>query len=346
MKTMLAARYLGPERLEAAELPVPVIGEEEALVQVDACGFCGSDISIVAGTHPRAKAPLTLGHEICGRIAQIATSRSDLAAGDLVTVYPLIFCGECHACTHGNAHVCRQLRLFGIDVDGGMAEYVKLPVSSLVRLPTTMPERLGTRIGALIEPLAVAVHGVARTSLEGVAVAAVLGAGPIGLMTALVAQAQGVPHVIVSDILPSRRELAASLGLHVAEAGDDLRNTVMELSGQDGADLVFECAGAPSTAREMTALVRSRGVIVNLGVFKKPAEVDLQAINFKEIQILGSRVYERQDFDAAIELAMRLPLDHIVTHAFALQDVAAAFQKFRSGEVCKALILPGGNAER
>jgi len=340
MKTMLAARYLGPDRLQTDEIPVPAIGRGEALLAVEACGFCGTDLSIVAGTHPRARAPLTLGHEVSGRIVEIHTSESDLSIGDRVAVYPLIVCGECHACTHGNAHVCRRLRLFGIDVDGGMAEFVKLPASALIKLPDAMP----ARFGALIEPLAVAVHGVARTSLDGVELAAVMGAGPIGLMTALVAQARGVPHVLINDILPSRRELAASLGLHVVAAGDDLRDRVMELSGQNGADLLFECAGAPSTAREMTSLVRSRGAIVNLGVFKKPVEVDMQAINFKEIQVLGSRVYERRDFEHAIDLAMQLPLDRIVSHAFPLQDVVGAFQKFRAGEVCKALIVPAINA--
>jgi (R,R)-butanediol dehydrogenase/meso-butanediol dehydrogenase/diacetyl reductase len=336
MKTMLAARYLAPHRLEAMEIPIPAIGDEEALLEVEACGFCGSDISIVAGTHPRARAPLTLGHELCGRIVEISASRSKVASGDRVAVYPLICCGQCHACTHGNAHVCRNLRLFGFDADGGMAQYVKLPVSSLIKLPEAMPER----IGALIEPLAVAVHGVARASLDQVELAVVLCAGPIGLMTALVAQARGVGQVVVSDILASRMELAASLGLRVAAAGEELHNAVMELSNQNGADLLFECAGAPSTAQSMTALVRSRGAIINLGVFKKPVEVDMQSVNFKEIQLLGSRVYERADFAAGIELAKQLPLHRIVTHAFPLQQVSHAFEAFRLGQVCKALIVP------
>jgi 2-desacetyl-2-hydroxyethyl bacteriochlorophyllide A dehydrogenase len=223
-----------------------------------------------------------------------------------------------------------------------MAEYVRLPFSALIKLPDTLP----AQIGALIEPLAVAVHGVDRASLDGVRLAVVMGAGPIGLMTALVAGARGVPQVIISDVLPSRREIAMDLGLRVIPAGEELRSTVMELSDQNGADLIFECAGAPSTAREMTALVRSRGVIVNLGVFKKPAEVDLQAINFKEIQLVGSRVYDRGDFQGAIELAMRLPLERIVTHTFPLHRVKEAFQRFRSGEVCKALILPTGLGEQ
>jgi (R,R)-butanediol dehydrogenase/meso-butanediol dehydrogenase/diacetyl reductase len=336
MATMLAARYLGPHRVKSQEVAVPEIGNEEALIEVEACGFCGSDINIIAGTHPRAKAPLTLGHELSGRIIKLRTSVAELAIGDRVTIYPLISCGHCYACSHGYPHVCKDLKLYGFDVDGGMAQFVKLPVSSLIKLPDGM----SARVGALIEPLAVAVHGVARANLNQVKLAVVLGAGPIGLLTALVAQARGVPQVIISDVLTSRKEFAKSLGLRSVEAGEDLRRLVMELSGQNGADLIFECAGHPSSALEMSALVRSRGAIVNLGVFKKPVAIDMQAINFKEIEILGSRVYERKDFETAIDLAMNLPLERIVTHAYSLHDVGAAFEQFRSGEVCKALILP------
>jgi len=339
MKTMLAARYLGPNRVQAEETVVPELGEEEALVEVEACGFCGSDINIVAGTHPRAKAPLTLGHEITGTITEIRSSASSLRASDKVAVFPLITCGQCHACTHGNSHVCRQLRLYGIDLDGGMAQFVRLPVSSLLRLPA----ELSARIGALVEPLAVAVHGVGRASLEDVNLAVVLGAGPIGLLTALVVQESGVPNVVISDVNPARRSLAQKVGLNAVEAGEELRRLVMKSSNNDGADVLFECAGHPSTAIEMTAHVRSRGVIVNLGVFKQPVPVDMQAINFKEIEVRGSRVYARRDFEIAIDLASALPLDHIVTHAYPLQDVEAAFEQFRSGQVCKALILPNGD---
>jgi len=341
MKTMIAARYLEPNSVQPLEVSLPEIGREEALVEVEACGICGSDINIVNGTHPRAKAPLTLGHELSGRIVEVNSSKNEFAVGDLVTLFPLISCGHCHACTHCNSHVCRNLRLFGFDVDGGMAQFVKLPVKSLLKLPGGMP----ARTGALIEPLAVAVHGVARTSLEGVELAAVLGAGPIGLLTALVAKARGIKHVIISDVMPSRQELARSFGLNTAEAGQSLKNQVMEISNQNGADLLFECAGHPSSAKEMTSLVRSRGVIVNLGVFKHPVQVDMQAVNFKEIEILGSRVYERKDFKTALDLAMQLPLERIVSHVYSLQDVSTAFEQFRSGEVCKVLISPAAAAQ-
>lgn len=341
METMLAARYLGPNQIEAQEVALPSIEPGEALVRVDACGFCGSDINIVAGTHPRAQAPLTIGHELSGRIVQIAGASNGLGVGDRVTTYPLISCGHCYACTHGTPHVCRQLRLFGFDVDGGMAEFVKLPTKSLLKLPDDMP----AHIGALIEPLAVAVHGVKRASLQDVKVAAVLGAGPIGILTALVAKARGIPHVLISDVLPSRLELAESVGLTAVSAGAEIRERVLSLSAQNGADLIYECAGHPSSAKEMTTLVRSRGMIVNLSVFKTPVEVDMQAINFKEVEIVGSRVYERKDFQAAIEMAMALPLEAIISREFPLHDVSDAFRLFRAGDVCKVMILPSAEEE-
>lgn len=340
MEMMLAARYLGPNRIEAQEVFLPKTRFGEALLEIEACGFCGSDINIVAGTHPRARAPLTIGHEISGRITQLNGPASGFVVGDLVTSYPLISCGTCYACTHGYAHVCRQLRLFGFDVDGGMAQFVRLPIASLMKLPLDMPPS----IGALIEPLAVAIHGVRRADLAAAEVVAVLGAGPIGILTALVAQARGVPHVLISDILQSRLELAQSLGLSVSRAGEDLRARTLDISGQNGADIVYECAGHPSSAREMTTLVRSRGTIVNIGVFKKPVDVDMQAINFKEISIVGSRVYERKDFEAAIDLAMKLPLDSLINREFALIDVSEAFRLFKAGKTCKVLILPTAGA--
>jgi (R,R)-butanediol dehydrogenase/meso-butanediol dehydrogenase/diacetyl reductase len=341
MGTMLAARYVGPNQIVTQEVTRPVPGAGEALVQVDACGFCGSDINIIAGTHPRAQAPLTVGHELSGRIIEMASGgESGLKLGDRVTMFPLISCGVCYACTHGNPHVCRILRLYGFDVDGGMAEYIKLPVASLMKLPEEMP----AQIGALIEPLAVAVHGVARADLADVTVAVVLGAGPIGLLTALVAKARGVANVIVSDVVAARLQLAESIGLRAVPAGKELMDVVMQLTDNNGADVCYECAGHPSSAREMTTLVRSRGVIVNLSVFKKPVEINMQAINFKEIEIVGSRVYERKDFQTAIDMAMTLPLAKIVSHAFPLESVSLAFQEFQSSNACKVLILPSGAA--
>ncbi|WP_446743262.1 zinc-dependent alcohol dehydrogenase [Silvibacterium acidisoli] len=335
-ETMRAAQFLGPHQLEIRTVALPAISEGEALVAIEACGFCGSDLSIFAGTHPRARAPLTVGHELAGRIVQIKDAVTGLRVGDRVTVFPLITCGKCYACTHGHSHVCRQLRLFGIDADGGMAQFAKLPASALIPLP----DDVSYEIGALIEPLAVVIHGISRVPFEDVQLAVVLGAGPIGLLTALVAKARGIPEVLVSDVLPHRRELAEQLGLRAVAAGEELRSLVMELSDNNGADVIYECAGHPSAALEVTELARSRGAIVNLSVFKKPVEIDMQAVNFKELEIFGSRVYERKDFEEALRLAPALPLAALITRTFPLDQAEAALQQFRAGEVCKAIIFP------
>lgn len=338
MAMMIAARYLGADRIEPAEVPVPSIGNGEALVRVDACGFCGSDLGIVSGLHPRARPPLTIGHEFCGRVQDIGENSGAFAPGDRVTAYPLISCGACLACRNGNAHVCRDLRLYGFDTDGGMAEFVRLPVPSLVRLSTDMPPN----VGAILEPLAVAVHGVSRAPVQASTTAAVLGAGPIGLLTALVARARGVPEVVITDVVPERLILAEKLRLRAVPAGEAFQRVLDETTGGEGADIVFECAGAPSSALGMTSLVRCRGTIVNLSVFKQPVPVDMQSVNFKEISVVGSRVYTRTDFDDAIELAGTLPVQAIITHSFPIAEVTAAFDLFRRREgVCKVIILPG-----
>ncbi len=333
---MRAAQYLGPGRIEAVEVARPGIGRGEALLSVEACGMCGSDLFILSGSHPRAKAPLTIGHEFCGRIVELDSGTNELREGDRVAAFPLIACGQCLMCRTGNAHVCRQLKLYGIDAPGGMAQFVKLPLSSLVPVGHMSP-----KIGALIEPLAVAVHGVRRAPLREAKTVAVIGAGPIGLLTALVAQNRGTALVIVSDVLPSRVELAKRLGLRAAAAGDEMTELINGSTDGEGADLVFECAGVGPTAASMIQLARCCGTVINLGVFKKPAEVDLQTLNFRQITLVGSRVYTREDFESAVRLAPELPLGPIVTDLFPLEDVGAAFQKFRTGEgVCKVLMQP------
>jgi 2-desacetyl-2-hydroxyethyl bacteriochlorophyllide A dehydrogenase len=337
-QTMLAARYLAPNRIEPVEVPIVPIGADDALIKVRACGFCGSDIGIISGVHPRARPPLTVGHEFCGVIAALGSAQSGIGLGDPVTVYPLISCGICSACRNDYPHVCSKLRLYGFDAEGAMAEYIRVPISSLIPLPPDMPPETG----ALIEPLAVAVHAVSRATWAVDTTAVVIGAGPIGLLTGLVAKARGVPQVLITDILHSRLQLAHEVGL-VAVHTDELSGIVAELTDGEGVDLVFECAGASGSARDMTAITRPRGTIVNVSVFKQPVPVDLQAVNFKELTLLGSRVYTRNDFAEAVRLASGLPLKKLITHRFPLHEAATAYARFKSGEgVCKVLVFPDG----
>ena len=341
MQTMQAARYLAPNQIEAQTISVPNPGPGEALVKVDACGICGSDVYIVSGKHPRAKAPLTIGHEFSGAIVEMgkgAASTTSLQVGDRVTAYPLISCGECYCCRKGLAHACRTLRLFGIDTEGGMAEYVKIPVERLFKLPKTM----SAEVGAMIEPLAVGIHAVNRTEVEPDFTAVVLGAGPIGLLNALVLKNRGLKQVFVTDVNPFRLELVKKLGmtpLHATE--QNVVETVKAATDGEGADVVFEAVGLPAAAMQMTDLARNRGTIVVVGVFKQPVEVQLPQMHFKELSIIGTRVYTREDYQEAIDIAESLPLQELVTHRYPLSEVSSAFELFRSGaDSCKVLLTP------
>ncbi len=333
---MLAARYLAPNCIQPVEVEQPLPAEGEALIEVEACGFCGSDLGIVHGVHPRAKAPLTIGHEFCGRVVEVRGGGGEVRTGDRVTLYPLISCGRCYVCRTGNPHVCRTLRLYGIDTDGAMARFVRAPANQLVKIPEAMP----ARVGALLEPFAVGLHAVSRTEVRREDTAVVLGAGPIGLITALSLRLAGVERIFVSEVQPYRLALAASLGFRAVDSADAAA-AIREATGGEGADVLFECAGYPPVALQMTDMVRPRGVIVNVGVFKKPAEVNLQAVNFRELTIIGSRVYTLDDFRRAVELSSAAPLEQLVTHEFPLSQVSEAFATFDGGDaVCKVLVRP------
>lgn len=341
MNTMHSARYLGPHRIEVLEQSLPTLSDGEALVQVEACGICGSDLNIFTGVHPRARPPLTPGHEFCGRVVDIRDAgESAINVSDRVAAYPLISCGRCFVCRQGNPHVCRKLKIYGFDMDGGMAEYVKLPVRNLVKIAASLP----AEFGAMIEPLAVGIHSFLRVPVQSEDSVLILGAGTIGLLVALIAKRRGVGSILVTDVAPARIELAKRLGFDILEASSSaLAAAILDRTGGEGADILFECSGSPDVALQMTDFVRCRGVIVNVGVFKKPVPVDLQAVNFKELHMVGSRVYSVEDFRQAVHMAFSIPIDKLVTQRFPLKQVGDAFGLLTSGaHVGKILVQVSG----
>lgn len=342
-RTMKAAVWAATDEVAYVDVPVPEVPAGWALVKVAYNGICGTDLSIVHGKHPRAKAPLVMGHEISGWVERAGATGS--AAGTLVTVEPLISCGKCKACRNGNSHVCRRLGLYGIDTDGGMAEYVALPPEVL----HPVPDGVDPRMAALAEPLAVAVHAVARSGMERGDVVAVYGAGPIGVLTALVARHEGASEVVITEPSGWRREVAGRLGFTVVPDGVSIAETLELLTGGEGADTTFDSAGHPSVAAELAEVTRVHGRIVIVGVYKEPTALDLQAICFKEQSLVGVRVYTSADVTRAIELiaADALNLSAFPTKAFDLADTGAAFAAATRGQDClKVLVTPlHGKAE-
>jgi len=333
-----ALRYLAPGVLKTEKIKEPLCGKDEALIRVHSAGICGTDMAIYAGKHPRAKPPLIMGHEFAGEIAEIRSPdvEPDLAAGDKVTVYPLLVCGNCWACKHGFSHVCRSLKLIGIDRDGAFAEYVNVPLDLIVKYP----DDLTYDQGALIEPLAVGVHALEMAGEPDWQTAVVVGCGPIGLMVGLCLRHAGIETIIMSDINRHRLKRAENIGLRIFDGAEgNLADFVNGITKQEGGDIVFECAGSSSAALQMFDLVRPRGKVIMVSVHKEPHPVDLRAVSFKEITMIGTRVYTRDDYQKALEIIKGLPCDQLISHRLDINNGAEGFELMQTPEdVCKVII--------
>jgi threonine dehydrogenase-like Zn-dependent dehydrogenase len=294
-------------------------------------------MSIRAGKHPRAKPPLVLGHEVSGTLAALGdpTPGTGLTEGDAVTVNPLISCGECWACRHGHRHVCYRLGLYGIDQPGGMAEYFRVPAQSVHRLPDGVPADKA----ALCEPLAVGFHAVAVGRPDPADRVLVMGAGPIGLVTALALRRAGVAQILVTDLCRYRLDLARRLGFAVCDVSrQPLALRVETWTDGEGADAVYEATGHASAIRELGEVARVRATIVIVSVHKDPPPVDLRAVNFKELRLLGSRCYRNHEFSAAVEALPAVPVELLVSHRLPLEEGPCGFQAMLDPEVsCKVL---------
>lgn len=321
---MKALVHEGAGRAVVRDLPAPArLRPAQSLLRLSRCGLCGTDIGIHAGTHPRAKPGLILGHEFVGEIVETSED-GPFAVGDRAIAFPLRACGRCHPCRTGRPHTCGALRLIGIDEPGGMAELLRVDDALLVPVPPEMPDD----IAALVEPLAVAVRAVERARPGVGEPAAVLGAGPIGLLCAIMLRHAGAGEILVSDLDPARLALAADLGFTAVNARETpLAEAVAAATDGEGVGLAVECAGVPAAAAEMTAILRPGGTACLASIHKKPPQVDLLAVNFKELTLIGSRVYSRDEFERAVPLAMALagPLSQLVTQTVPLAEAAAIF---------------------
>ena len=294
--------YSGAQDVRVEEKSLPEIGAGEVLIKVAYVGVCGSDMNIYQGVHPRAKAPLVMGHEFSGTIV---AGHPTLAKGTPVTVYPLLSCGHCEPCLNGYAHVCNTLKLIGIDCDGAMAEYVKVPVDKVMELPKT----LSLKLGAFLEPLAVGVHAVRRSGYRPGDRAVVFGAGPIGLCVASCLKYFGA-QVIVVEANPYRLGVAKKLGCTTIDAANEsITDKVREYTKGINADFAFDCAAHPSVQTHLMDVLKVQGTAVIVGSYKKPPEVDLLKVEFKELSMIGIRVYERRDFEIATEMLQSGAID-------------------------------------
>lgn len=309
------------------------------LIKVAYAGICGSDVSVYLGKHPRAKVPLIMGHEFCGTVAAIGEGvQTALKVGDPVVVNPLYYCGKCRACLAGNTHVCRSLRLYGTDTDGGMAEYAAVPMQNVLPLPEGMSLELAT----VIEPVAVVLHGFRMIKKPFYGSAAVIGLGPMGLLTALMLRDAGISKLWCVEVNEERVSYAKKLGLTVVNPKDaDAVQFIMEQTENEGVDILVEASGSQPAAKMMTEIAGVRAEILLLSVFKDPAAVDLRAINFKEQTMVGCRVYTKLDFKDAINYVNQNgdTVASVISHIQPLENGQAVFQDIIGGSTNAMKVL-------
>ena len=339
-KKMEAAVYVDKGKVVIREVPILQPGQGEALIKVEYAGICGTDLTIVSGNHPRAKPPLIIGHELSGEVVEIGEEKAEIKVGDKVTVRPLLSCGKCYACQMGWDHVCQYLRLLGIDVDGAFAEYVKAPLETIHKLP----EGVSLDLAALTEPLAVAQHIITVSNLKIGDKVAVIGAGPIGVLVALMAKRGGASKIIVSEVNEYRLELARHFGFTIIDAGGiDPVSRVFELTNGIGADVVYEVSGTALGTLQMVDMVKIRGEIILVGVHEKPDPTNFTQATFKEVVLRGSRVYTKIDYSRAIELLIpeRDNLRSLISHRFGLEKASKGLDLVRQrGKAMKILLKP------
>jgi len=324
-----------PGKVEIRESPIPTLGESDVLIKVKATTLCGSDLHIFKGKHPAVSLPVPVGHEIAGEVAEVGVGVTRVKPGDRVTVEPVIVCDECHYCQRGDYHLCANISFQYRQGQGGLTtDFV-----ALERWVHLLPEGTSYLAGAMIEPLAVAVHAAGLAKLGAGESVAIFGAGAIGLLILQVARAVGAGEVFITDVRDARLDAAISFG--ASGAFNSLKvnavEEILEQTNGPGVQRAFEAVGLETTLTQALQSLQKGGKAVLVGLFENervgvPANVFVQ----KEISLTGSQGYH-WDFQRAIELVRdgKVDLEKMITHTFQLEQTQEAFE---------ALLDPGQEA--
>lgn len=342
-KTMKAV--IKPEQapgMVLAEVPVPQIGADEALIKVRAASICGTDLHIYKWdewARRRINPPLVVGHEFCGHVVAVGREVTQVREGDFVSAESHITCGHCHQCRTGNAHICQNTHIIGVDRDGCWAEYIAMPATNLWRNDPAMP----AEIACMLENFGNAVHTASATDLTGKRVL-ITGCGPVGLMTVAVAKAAGARAIYATDISPYRLRLAQQLGathtLNVAEV--NVVDTIFATSDGDGVDVLLEMSGAQPAIEQGFLALRDGGFAALLGLAPGTIGFDINnAIIFKgaTVQgIVGRKLWDTWYRMSGLLSAGAVDLQPLVTHRFTLDQWQDAVQTMGGGASGKVVM--------
>ncbi len=338
---MLQAVMIEPGCVEIEFAELPMVNKNEVLIKMQRIGVCGSDIHVYHGRHPYTAYPVIQGHEVSGLVAACGPGVKGFAVGDKVTLTPQITCGTCYPCTHGMPHICESLKVLGFQVPGAARELFAVDAGKVVKVPAAMT----LDQAAMVEPTAVAVHALERAGmvLNGANVL-VLGAGPIGNLTAQAAKALGAAKVMITDIVDYKLRKARECGIDLAvhSGREEMDKVITHNFGAARADLIMECVGVQHTIAQAIDLARKGTTIVVVGVFGEQPLVNLGLVQDRELTLRGTLMYLRRDYEKAIELiagdCMRLA--SLITHRFPFREYQAAYEAIENanGQYMKVMI--------
>jgi L-iditol 2-dehydrogenase len=328
-----------PGSIEFQEVAKPSPKMGEVLIRVKRIGVCGSDIHVYHGRHPYTSYPVVQGHEVSGVIAEVGPQVHDFAEGDQVVYMPQVTCGTCYPCQHGMEHICDSLKVRGFQTGGAAQEYLVIEAEKVLKVPS----HVALDHAAMIEPIAVAVHALSRCGeIKGKTVL-VFGAGTIGNLVGQVAKAQGAKAVMITDISAYKREKAKQSGLDfIVNPEEDVDRAILESFGTDRADLILECVGVEETITQAVVSARKGSTIVVVGVFGNKPQVDLGLVQDRELNLIGTMMYQRRDYEKAISLVAdgALTLDGMISCHYPFRQYIDAYHEIDSvhGNIMKVMI--------
>ncbi len=340
----IAKQRPGPG-LDLVELPVPEIRPDEVLVEVKRAGICGTDLHIYKWdewAESRIHPPVVLGHEFVGVISEVGALVESVSVGDVVSAEGHITCGVCEHCRAGEAHVCRDTTIIGIDRDGAFADYVAVPATNVISVPKGIP----LDHAAVFDPLGNAFHAVLTADIPGRTVA-ILGCGPIGLFAVGIARAAGASRVIAIEVLEHRLQMAKEMGadLLLNPKRDDVEAAVSEATRGYGADVVCEMSGQPEAVRQALRICRNAGRVQQLGIPRGEVCLNLaEDLIFKGVTlygVIGRRIYETWIQMREFLASGLLDISPVITHKLDLESFEEGLSAIESGEAGKVILYIG-----
>lgn len=339
---ILEAEMIQPGQISFREVPIPRAGEGEVIIRVKRIGVCGSDIHVWHGKHPYTSYPVIQGHELSGEITEVGPGVK-FTLGDRVTVQPQVVCGNCPPCRGGNYNICNSLKVMGFQTEGGAREYWRVDTEKVVKIPNTV----SFEEGAMVEPLAVAVHALSRArEIKGKDLL-VLGAGPIGNLVAQAAKGLGANRVMITDISDFRLQVAKEVGADfcVNPNKQDLNEMLVEKFGGKKADLILECVGSAATINQAIECARKGSEITVVGVYPEKVEVNMGFVQDRELRLTGTLMYKREDYLTAIDLLARkkIQAEKLISVRFLFKDYEKAYRYIdeKKDKIMKVMIEVG-----